>query len=225
MNGAARIVNGSARGVCALVPIKQRERCKTRLQTALAPAARLALVRSMLSAVLAAARGARTVREVVVISPERDAVPVGIPVMNDTGASLNEALAQAYATLCERGWRELVILPADLPHITAAEVDALVRRGQRGGFAIAPDLAGGGTNALYLAAAATTATASAAAFRFQFGPDSCRLHREEARRLGLQARVVHLFGLAFDVDTPADLIRLNRDKASEPQPWPATLRA
>jgi len=209
------------RGVCALVPIKRREQCKLRLASQLAPQARLGLVRSMLAAVLAAARAAHTVCEVVVISPERDDVPAGIPVMQDGGASLNEALVQAFATLGGRGRRGFVILPADLPRITAGEIDALVRSGQRGGFAIAPDAVGGGTNALYLAAASS----SAGAFRFQFGPDSCRLHLQEARRLRLPPRVVRLPGLAFDVDTPADLNRLNLDAASEPQPWPAPLRA
>jgi 2-phospho-L-lactate/phosphoenolpyruvate guanylyltransferase len=251
--GSAQSAGGaqdeSAREVCALVAIKQRERCKMRLATALAPAARLSLVRSMLSAVLAAARDAQMVREVVLVSPERDTVPAGVPVMKDNGASLNEALVQAYATLCERGWRGFVILPADLPRITAGEIDALVRAGRHGGFAIAPDAAGGGTNALYLAGARARASASAAAsagagasadaaaFRFQFGPASCRLHLREAQRLGLHARVVRLPGLAFDVDTPADvaqlkpadLSRLNGDAASddlsEPRPWHASLRA
>jgi len=40
------------RGACALIAIKERSRCKTRLSEALGPAARLELVRSMLTAVL-----------------------------------------------------------------------------------------------------------------------------------------------------------------------------
>ena len=63
------------RGACALIAIKERLRCKTRLAEALAPAARVELVRSMLAAVLAAAGGARTVRQVIVVSPQRDSGP------------------------------------------------------------------------------------------------------------------------------------------------------
>ncbi len=202
MNASPRALRAPRRicappGVCALVPIKRRERCKTRLASQLAPPARLALVRSMLSAVLAAARGARTVCEVVVISPERDTVPDEIHVLADAGRSLNRALAQAHQTLWQRGWREFVILPADLPCITAAEIDALVHAGRAGGFALAPDAAGTGTNALYLAATPR--------FHLHFGTRSRDRHVREAQRLGLPARLVQLPGLAFDVDTPADL--------------------
>jgi 2-phospho-L-lactate guanylyltransferase len=199
------------RGACALIAIKARVLCKTRLSESLAPWARIQLVRSMLAAVLSAAAGAQTVRQVIVVSPERDAVPAEIPVLADTGECLNSALTQAHRVLREFGCREVVILPADLPNITAAEIDGLVRAGQSGGFAIAPDAAGVGTNALCLV--------SAHPFRFQFGLGSQRLHLQEAARTGLNAQVVRLPGLAFDVDSPADLKQLDR------QQWLARLQA
>ncbi len=192
------------RGACVLIAIKERSRCKTRLAQTLAPAARVALVRSMLSTVLAAAAGAQTVRQIMVVSPERDAVPAQIPVLADSGESLNGALMQAHRMLLEFGCREVVILPADLPMISAADIDGLVRAARGGGFAIAPDTADVGTNALCLA--------SAQPFQFQFGADSKRLHLEEAMRSGLSPQVVHLPGLQFDVDSPADLIRLDEQR-------------
>jgi 2-phospho-L-lactate guanylyltransferase len=200
------------RGACALIAIKERVHCKTRLAEALAPPARIQLVRSMLAAVLSAADGARTVRHIIVVSPERDSVPAEIPVLADSGECLNSALTQAHRVLREFGCREVVILPADLPTITAAEIDALVRAGRRGGFAIAPDAAGVGTNALCLVAAHP--------FRFQFGLGSQRLHIEEAQRSGLSPQVVRLPGLEFDVDSPADLDRLGGQ-----QRWLARLQA
>jgi 2-phospho-L-lactate/phosphoenolpyruvate guanylyltransferase len=188
------------RGACALIAIKERLHCKTRLAEALAPRARVELVRSMLAAVLAAASSAQTLRQIIVVSPERDTVPAQIPVLADSGECLNSALTQAHRVLREFGCREVVMLPADLPTITAAEIDALVRAGRQGGFAIAPDAAGVGTNALCLV--------SAHPFRFQFGLGSQRLHLEEAQRTGWSAQVVRLPGLEFDVDSPADLKRL-----------------
>ena len=190
------------RGACALIAIKERARCKTRLADALAPDERRQLVRSMLATVLTAATGAHSVRQVIVVSPERDAVPAEIPVLADSGDSLNGALIQAHQVLLEFGCREVVVLPADLPHITAADIDALVRSGRCGGFGIAPDTAGVGTNALCLV--------SPHPFRFQFGPDSQRLHLEEAARAGLVPQILRLPGLEFDVDSPADLNRLDR---------------
>jgi 2-phospho-L-lactate guanylyltransferase len=199
------------RGTCALIAIKQRMRCKTRLSETLTPAARLQLVRSMLAAVLSAAGAARTVRQIVVVSPERDTVPADVPVILDTGEDLNSALTEAHRVLLEFGWREVVILPADLPTISAADIDSLAHAGRVGGFAIAPDTAGSGTNALCLV--------STQAFHFQFGLGSRHLHLREAQRMGLSPQVVRLPGLQFDVDSPADLGRL------EEQPWLARLRA
>ena len=60
---------------------------------------------------------------------------------------------------------------------------------------------------------------SARPFRFQFGVDSMRLHLQESERAGLIPRVVRLPGLAFDVDTPADLHRLDTG------PWLARRQA
>jgi len=199
------------RGACALIAIKERARCKTRLADVLRPPERIDLVRSMLTAVLAAAGNAQTVHQVIVISPERDTVPAEIPVLADTGESLNTALVQAHTMVREFGCHEIVVLPADLPLITSAEIDELVRAARAGGFAMATDAAGVGTNALCLM--------STQPFRFQFGPDSRRLHLQEAQRLGSSPQVVHLAGLEFDVDSSADLDLLDGQK------WLTRLRA
>ena len=45
-------------------------------------------------------------------------------------------------------------------------------------------------------------------FRFAYGPGSFRRHAAETRRLGLGFRVVRDPDLAFDVDLPDDLTRL-----------------
>ena len=198
-------------GACVLIAVKERARSKTRLAQALSPQARIELVRSMLDAVLSAAESAQTVHQVIVISPERDCIPSEVPVLADSGESLNEALMQAHTVVREFGCREVVILPADLPKISGADIDTLVRAGRAGGFAIAPDAAGVGTNALCLICPAP--------FRFQFGLDSRRLHLHEARRMGLSPRVVRLPGLEFDVDSPADLNLLDGE------PWLTRLRA
>ncbi len=189
------------RGACALIAIKARAECKTRLTESLSAGARIQLVRSMLAAVLSAVTRARTVRHIFVVSPERDLVPARIPVLADGGTSLNAALMHAHRVQRELGGRTVVILPADLPTVTAAEIDRLVLAGHSSGFAIAPDTEGVGTNALCLV--------SPQPFRFQFGVDSQRLHLQEAQRMGLIPQVVQLPGLQFDVDTPADLQRLD----------------
>ncbi len=204
-------VTGGLKGVTALIAVKERARCKTRLAGSLSDSARLELVRSMLARVLTASLAARTVRETIVVSPERDQVPAEVRVVADAGESLNSALAQAHNVLRGFGGQELLVLPADLPRISAADIDTLVRAGRAGGFAIAPDSSGTGTNALYFA--------SMQPFRFHFGANSYSLHWQEARRAGLDPVVVRLPGLAFDVDSPTDLELLGEDT------WLTRLRA
>jgi 2-phospho-L-lactate guanylyltransferase len=177
-----------------------RAECKARLAARLAADARLSLQRLMLDRVLAALRSAHAIDHIAVVSPERDTVPSDINVLADAGHGLNAALDGARHALVHQGATELVVLPADLPLVTAADIDALVDSGRRAGFALAADAAGTGTNALYLA--------SPANFRFQFGPGSRRHHIEEALRLGLKPALVRARGLEFDLDVAEDLVRL-----------------
>jgi 2-phospho-L-lactate guanylyltransferase len=190
----------------ALVPIKPRCLCKSRLAGVLDEQRRLALVRSMLAGVLEALGRCHCIGPIALVSAERDTVPPQIPLLHDEGAGLNAALHSARRTVLSLGAREIVVLPADLPHVSAADIEALVYEGRESGFALAPDEANAGTNALYCSAAALAGTAAAPAFRF--GADSRQCHQAEARRAGLTARLVRRPGLAFDVDTPQDLARL-----------------
>jgi 2-phospho-L-lactate guanylyltransferase len=181
----------------ALVPVKTRGLCKSRLSDRLVAESRLTLVRSMLERCLAALRESRTINRIAVVSPERDTVPSDILVLADPGGGLNAALDAGRLALLEQGARELVVLPADLPLVTADDIDALVELGRRGGFALATDAAGTGTNALYVAPPTP--------FRFQFGPGSRFLHMQEAANVGLRAELLRTSGLELDVDGPSDL--------------------
>ena len=173
------------RGACALIAIKERSRCKTRLSAALAPAARLHLVRSMLAAVLSAAGGARTVRQIIVVSPERDTVPAEVAVLADSGEGLNSALMHAHRVLRKFGCEEVVILPADLPNDHRGRDRRFgarrpprrlcdrARRGRSGYECAVPGIAD-------------------VLFAFNLALDSRRLHLQEAERTGLNSEVVRL---------------------------------
>ena len=184
----------------ALVPIKARPECKGRLSGWLAPSARLDIVQEMVGRVLAALRDAPSIERIAVVTPEGDCLPPEVLVLDDPGHGLNAALDSGRRELIERGVDELVVLHADLPLVTAADIEQLVARGRRTGFALAPDTACSGTNGLFLAPPAD--------FRFHFGVDSRRLHLEEGVRLGLAAELVRTRGLEFDLDRGEDLLQL-----------------
>ena len=90
----------------------------------------------------------------------------------------------------------MAIVSADLPLLTASDVLALVEATPARGIAIARAL-DGGTNALSMRPAKLVTT--------QFGvQESASVHAA----LGVPSIIVDLPGLAFDIDTPADLRRL-----------------
>ncbi|HUG04888.1 MAG TPA: 2-phospho-L-lactate guanylyltransferase [Steroidobacteraceae bacterium] len=184
----------------AVVPIKRRSAAKQRLGGRLSPELRLTLTRTMLEAVVDALLKSRSVDRITFASAERDTIAAEFPVLPDMGGGLNAVLEDARRILAARGVGELLVLPADLPMISAADIDAFVESGRQGGFALGADGTGLGTNALFLR--------TGAAFRFQFGADSRARHLEEAMRIGYKPAEMSLPGISFDVDEPQDLERL-----------------
>jgi len=181
-----------------VIPIKALDACKTRLRPALGDAERRALVRAMLANVIEAALNAERVDRVALLGPEQHSAPDTVTRISEPGSGLNVALGKALSLDATR----IVIVAADLPRVTAADIDALAGMAADV-VAIAPDRAGAGTNALSLPMPA------ARGFAFQFGAGSFARHATEVERLGLKLEVVRSATLALDVDTPADLAELS----------------
>ena len=176
-----------------LVPVKRLDAAKSRLAAELPPADRAALVHEMLAHVLGAVEKAG-VGPVTVVSSEPLSLN-GVPRFDDRGLAWNDALTTAMAEVV--GEDVAAVVAADLPRLEPADVRALVAAVPERGLAIgrAKD---GGTNAVAMRPAGVLPT--------RFGePQSARLHVRMAEEAGLEAVVVDLDGLAFDVDTAEDL--------------------
>jgi 2-phospho-L-lactate/phosphoenolpyruvate guanylyltransferase len=185
-----------------IVPHRGLEAAKTRLAPVLDPAEREDLARRLLARVLGVAHEA--CGDVVVISPSAALRPVveeqGARLAVQRGMGLNAGLEQARAEAIAEGADALVVLHGDLPNLSPADIRAMAEAlPAAGGVAIAPDRAGTGTNGL--------AQSPADAIPFAFGAGSFARHREAAVAAGLEVAVVERPGLAFDLDTPADLAR------------------
>ncbi len=179
-----------------LVPLKRLDDAKSRLAAVLTAEERASLMLELLQGVLAAAKDA-DVGPITVVSSELLA-PNGVSRFDDRGLAWNDALAAAM--------REVVTEPiaavvsADLPRITAEDVRALVAATPDRGMAIARAL-DGGTNAVSMRPAGAVTT--------HFGePSSAAVHASATAGAGLVARIIDVPGLAFDVDTPDDLVEL-----------------
>jgi 2-phospho-L-lactate guanylyltransferase len=184
----------------ALVPVKARAACKRRLSAVLDEAARAALVQGMLEHVLGQLRRCASLDGIAVMSADPNGLPADVLWLGDAGTELNESLRGALSVLSARGAQRAVVVAADLPWLSAAEVGVLIAASEACGVALAPDRHDSGTNALALALPSRFCT--------HFGPASLALHQAEATRLGLTPAIVRLSGLEFDVDVPEDLARL-----------------
>jgi 2-phospho-L-lactate guanylyltransferase len=185
-----------------IVPHRGLEAAKTRLAPVLDPAEREGLARTLLARVLGVAREAS--EDVVVITPSEALRPIveaaGARLVVQRGMGLNAGLEQARGEAVADGLPALTVLHGDLPNLSVGDVQALVAAMPAGGgVAIAPDRAGTGTNGL--------AQSPADAIPFGFGTGSFARHRQAAAAAGLEVAVVERPGLAFDLDTPADLAR------------------
>ncbi len=196
--------------VHAILPVKGLEAAKARLAEVLSPWGRKQLVLAMLADTLEAALAAGLAK-VSVLSPDARVLALAehagaTPIYDVTGAlSLNHALERAVEDCCA-GADAVVLLLADVPMATPAELASVVETGFRmavsdGGtgrsVVIAQDHAGRGTNALFLR--------PPTAIPLRFGPDSLSLHVVEAVSRGIPHQICRLPGLSMDLDTAADL--------------------
>lgn len=204
----------SAGGTCAIVPVKALGRAKRRLSSVLPEMARQRLVLTMLEDVLAALAGVESIDCVIVVTPDARVAALaqgrGATVVPEPGAEeLNAAIGSGIAYACARGFDQALVLPADVPLTTAGELRSLIQsRGRQPGVTLAPSHDSNGTNGLLLA--------PPNAIDPSYGPGSYLQHLSQAMARRVDVNVVHLEGLARDIDEPGDLARLLADaKAGE----------
>jgi 2-phospho-L-lactate/phosphoenolpyruvate guanylyltransferase len=187
-----------------IVPHRGLEAAKTRLASSLSPDERMFLASQLLQRVLKVVH--EVTDDVVVITPSRAlreiVEPSGSRLVVQRGMGLNEGLEQARFDALVEDVRTMIVLHGDLPNLQATDVqvllDALPADGSPG-VAIAPDRAGTGTNGLVLRPPGV--------IQFRFGTGSFAKHVAEVERAEVPLVAVNRAGLAFDLDTPADLAR------------------
>lgn len=183
-----------------LIPVKRLDQAKLRLSEKLLPEARRTLGLAMLTDVLSAT-SRWPARFLVTDDPYGRLVGAsfGCSLVADPGAGLNRALEEGTQAAIDAGARSLLVLPSDVPLVTAADVATLFARPENVVIVSSTD---GGTNALLRRPPGAVAT--------RFGPASAEAHRRAAEEGGLECRVVTLASLTLDVDTYGDLVELGR---------------
>jgi 2-phospho-L-lactate guanylyltransferase len=196
----------------AIVPVKPLWRGKSRLAGVLNPAERASLNRLLLERTIKTLTELKEVEEVLVVSRDSSALALardlGARTVQEDGApSLNTALRRATIVAQVYASRGVLVIPADLPLLTAGDVSALLQRATDPPVVvIAPDRHRRGTNALLLAPADL--------IEYDFGGNSFSRHCERAHRAGARLEVVELPSLGLDLDLPEDLELVRRIQGS-----------
>lgn len=184
---------------------------KSRLVEAL-PLPRITALRNAMFADVVGALRTAGLRRLLVAAGDEASASVArglqVPFRLDppTATGLDDAVAAAAEAAVVRG-EELLVIQADLPALTADDVDALVAAP---GEVVLVPTSDGGTGALLRRPANVIATA--------YGPESAARHAARALDRGILPTVLELPGFELDVDTPEDLTQL----ASTPGVGPHT---
>lgn len=189
----------SGEGIVAVVPMKPLSQSKTRLAGVLSQQERADLSLAMFGRVISAARQALGV--VWVIGGDEavrmTAESLGALWLEDPGKDLNDSLAFALDRACKAG-ASAIYLPADLPFVTATDIEKVVHASSRGEtLTLSPAQQDGGTNAMLIPRCLS--------FPPLLGRDSFNRHKRQASALGIPYTVCLTEGLGLDLDTPDDL--------------------
>lgn len=201
--------------IWAIIPVKPLRDGKSRLSHILSADERAALTSKFLNHTLATLAKVPAITRTLVISRDPAVLKIARPHGAQTfeegeKQNLNQALTRATHIAAAQNASGILMLPADLPFITPEDVEMMLigltpaANGnghhpvpyQSRTMVICPDEVEDGTNGLYIS--------PPVGFNFHFGPQSYPRHLEEAKRLGMSARVVHTPGLKFDLDSEAD---------------------
>jgi 2-phospho-L-lactate guanylyltransferase len=191
------------------VPMKPFALAKARLRPGLDDAARQKLAADMLRHVLATIAASRVAEACGVVSADPAALAIAaeydFEAIDERGVSgYNEASGVAIAWAQARRAEALLLLPADLPFLTAEDIRNLVRLADDHYpvLVISPDRQRQGTNALLLRPPGIISPS--------FGEDSFLRHQRLARIAKIDHLVYLSPGIAQDIDWPEDLQHLAR---------------
>lgn len=198
------------RDIWAVVPVKLLTQAKQRLAPSLPTPMRQALVLAMLMDVLEALGEVEGLGVAVATSDPRlagIAAAAGAAVFADNADDgYTAAAASAGQRLAREGRAGMMILPGDVPGITAAEIRQVLAAHRPGhACTIVPSRDRTGTNAIFMTPPGAVPLA--------FGPNSFHRHCEGARRAGIEPVVLRFAGIGLDLDEMEDVATFLRSTA------------
>jgi len=187
----------------AIVPVKPLRRGKSRLSGVLSLEARTALNHYLLSNTLETLATVPEIEHSLVVSRDPEALTIareyGARTVQEQGSPhLNVALTRATMVAISHSVQGVLIVPADLPLLTADDIRTVASKGNDPPVVvITPDRHHKGTNALLISPPGL--------IRYEFGPGSFQLHCSQAEKAGARLEICERVSVALDIDLPEDL--------------------
>jgi 2-phospho-L-lactate guanylyltransferase len=187
----------------AVVPVKPLGRAKSRLAQVLGYEERLALSASLLVHTLDALSQAGAVERIAVVSRDPQVRRMAnqwqaLFIEEPEGGGLNQALEMACHHARSAHASSVLVLPADLPRLSADDIDELLGLSEGvPSIVLAPDRHGSGTNALL--------QSPPGLIEYAFGPLSFMRHLQLAEAAGVQPHICRSSAFTLDLDLPDDL--------------------
>lgn len=198
----------------AVLPVKRFDAAKQRLAAGIDEDRRRELAAAMVADVLDAIAEARSIERLIVVTgdpiAQELAAKAGAEVVPDPEDAGHVQAAQAGIARAEaEGAERVALLAGDCPLLDPRELDRLLTGVPGHYVGIVPDRHGSGTNALLLSPPSAIVPA--------FGEGSRQRHVEAARAAGIPFGIEELPSIELDLDTPADVIALQRQLERQPK--------
>ena len=185
-----------------LIPFKSLATAKQRLAEVLDPGQRAQLAEAMLRDVMMAVSGLLSRIEVALVTGDSRAQTMAaefrFKVIEDRhNESETAAIAMATAWCEQQGYDTTIVVPADIPLITAEEVHRVLDTAPDEGAVLVPAYDRRGSNCVL--------RHPASIIPLQFGNDSFLPHCEALRRTGKELVILEMSGIGLDIDNPHEL--------------------
>lgn len=192
----------------ALVPVKQLDQSKRRLKHCLGDHRHefsVAMLKDLLNALVQC----RTIPRIAIVTADRRVKSIGkhygaLVVNEAESGNMNLAVRQGVKAIHDAGGTRVAVFPADIPLVTAGEIDRMIQtmlagdgNGAGRSIGICPSADQDGTNFLYLD--------TAGEFSFGYGPGSYQLHLSAASEATCRVVTFSSATISLDIDRQTDL--------------------
>lgn len=196
---------------CTIIPVKSLINSKRRLDSFLIPAERKELVISLLKDVLTAATNSKLAQFTTLVTSDPAIVKITqhwhLPkleyLIEPEEKGINNAVQFALEWSLSNSITSVLIIPADVPLITAKDIDALIKLAKKkSGIIITPSQRRDGTNAFY--------QQPPNLFQVWYGPNSFQKNINLILKKHLPYFIFEHPAFALDIDLKEDLINLQQ---------------